>query len=983
MPFVEQMLYGQESSTSRQRIVLTQSPGLGQSVISEIRQLCEGWGDLPLGGLARPVVLSVPLQKTMETQRGRIYAVVHLSPGHDTLFHAVVISEADYVALGHNPFALARSFTFVSEWRDGILLDRVEFDAAADASLVSPPPSRTDMALVCESLRHILVQKQLHLPIGQPEEGSDRTLALIIASLPTPMRRDLRFASFAGSERGGFQLAALATDNCQFSGWQRLLLTQVAAIVPDEVEQYVSAIGSYLAAGDLPGVCRLAREQFSLPGGAAAKARVDNARRGTAVPTEARSRQPINTKVPMRAHSVIPLVPTGNGPGSGGTTPPRRRSRPGRTRSGASRRSVPPPARRRSGGSRIFPLVIAGSIIAALFWWRMPDVTRLAQEKLGWSPFADTAKEDKHTSTLLSVIDVGEVYESLVRRVAKAGVVGEGNVQRDRRASLLKLQTDAAAPLLEQLDLFVALSNEGIQQATRPDREKRRLHALDEQGVRLEQEMSRLELAWHSLASGTDWQDLSRLDDNQVADRRDSLRHVAKPALVECGMKLGTTEARGSLRVARRRVDGMTDLIDLMWQREWSRKWEKEVAAAAGLVSPRASAATRAYRNSAFAFVRLKQAERSTAAIDLPFGTEFEDGAWPAREVRDVLPELRNEVSRFGRGDTPPVLKATLELYARLEQCATLARDAAADDVLARLSANPAVVFDPTTYENYLERIRFEAVRGLLESAPDSTDIPAHLYSGDDSLGAYRFIAVMADSAGAQQWRQEQELQSRPFLARWAQFQQETALRSELTRQRTFDADWISCLESVSAMQERVAAGGDWTAAWLDLRENVVSLLDDYARLLGGDRERAAKLQRAASMVQELDAPRELSITSVTVRLQGDVLPGGECVVELHRPDGSVLRGDTLNLGPAAPGDAGRVGTVALDWNLSLAANEALAVVVRDAVTGDPVIEADYPALRDRVGPGALLRPRGEDTGTVAFKLAPTWWSSLSIQELE
>lgn len=629
-------------------------------------------------------------------------------------------------------------------------------------------------------------------------------------------------------------------------------------------------------------------------------------------------------------------------------------------------------------------LAAAGAVMVALFWWRMPDLVRLTEEKLGWNLSADTGKVENYTNTLLSVIDVGEVYEHLVRRVAKAGVVGNDDAQGDRRTSLLDLQSDAAGPLLEQIHLFVDLANQGIQQASRPDREKTRLRSLAEQGILLEQEMSRLELSWHSLATGTDWRDLSRLNDDQVAVRRDSLRRVAKAALVECGMQLGTTEARGTLQTARQRVEGMTDLIDLMWQDNWSRQWEKQVKTAAELVSPRASAATRAYRNSAFAFVRLKRAERSTAAIDLPFATEFQDGAWPACEVRDVLPELRNEVARFGRGDAPPVLKATLELYSRLERCATLARDAAANDVLTRLAGSTAVGFDPGTYENYLERIRFEAVRGLLEADRDSTAIPMHLYRGDDSLSAFRFYTVLADSVGAQDWRREQEQQSRPFLARWARYQEEAALRIKLERQRSFDTDWAVCTRLGAVVRQHATAGSDWSAAWLDLREHVASLLDDHARHLGGDPQRANELQRAGALLEVLDAPRELVITAVTVRLPVAAPPtSGECMVELHCPDGAVLRSGDVVLGPTAPADAGRVGNVGLDWSLYLAPDEELAVVVRDPATGEPIISVDYPALRERVGPGALVRPRGGDTGTVAFQVADTWWRGLVLPVLE
>ena len=76
MPIAEQLLYGFETETSENRTILAHSPGLGRSVAAEIRQLCEGWGEVPTGGLAREALLSVPLKKTMASLPGRLFAVL-------------------------------------------------------------------------------------------------------------------------------------------------------------------------------------------------------------------------------------------------------------------------------------------------------------------------------------------------------------------------------------------------------------------------------------------------------------------------------------------------------------------------------------------------------------------------------------------------------------------------------------------------------------------------------------------------------------------------------------------------------------------------------------------------------------------------------------------------------------------------------------------------------------------------------------------
>ena len=985
MPIAEQLLYGHETQTSERYTVLAQTPGLGKDVAGEIRQLCEGWGQVPVGGLAREVLLSIPLKKTMSSLRGRLFAVVQLSPGHRPLFHAAVLNETDYSAFGHNPFAVQQAFPFLTEWRQGVILDQQDFEPVPDAGLVDPPPSRADMPLVGESLRHILMKKNLHLPLGQPEAEGDRILALLVASLPTPLRKDLRFASFAGSERNAFLIAGMSTPNCAFSGWQRLLLTQVAGIVPDDVEQYVGAVGSYLAAGDLPGLCRLAREQHTVPGGTSESA-TGFARRTprTAVEpprTAAPRTRSIGLKspaTPMRAMESPFTIRTNDDHG------PKRRPRPRKARLSPAYRTLGGTALTRPGTNRILPLLTVGLAVAGLLWWRMPDVERFVGEKFGWTRTTAEERQDDRLTTLLSVVDVGDIYGGLLRRYVRAGLAAGDDAERGRREALLTLQADAAGPLLEQLDIFVDLANQGIQQVGRPDREEERLRFLARQGVLLEQEMHRLELAWHSLDTGTDWRDLSDLDDGAVSARRDSLHRVAPAVLRECGRQLGTTEARRIISTAQRRVAGMSELMGLMHVDTWSREWEDQVEAAAELVSPRASAATRAYRNSAFAFVRLKRAERSTAARALPFSTEFRDGAWPSRAVRDILPELRNETARFGRGKVPKMLAETLELYASLERCATLARDAAADGILDDLAGNAAVRFDPVTYENYIERIRFEAARGLLDTNGDSTGIPSHLYSGADSLAVDRFVAILSDSPGAATWSREHALQQQPFLARWAQYNAEQALREEMTLQQEFDVAWQTCTRHLAAVRQRTAAGSDWTGVWLDLHEQLTLVLDTYARRLDGDRVRAARLQQAAALAAALEAPRTLVLKSATVRLPAEALLGeAELVVELDLPDGEVLRSDALRLGPAAPASAGWVGTVDLGWELTVGPADDLSARVIDPREGIVVFETRYDSLQDRVGPGALGRPRGEDAGTLAIQVASSWWRGLVLPDLE
>ncbi|MFO7610218.1 MAG: hypothetical protein R6X35_13705, partial [Candidatus Krumholzibacteriia bacterium] len=330
MPFVEQILYGSESGQrGAPRSVLAQSPGMGVEVAAEIRRLCDNWGDLPVSGLAAPALCSVPLKATMPALRGQLWAVLRLAPGDGAFVHGVVLTDADFAAYGRNPFALAQAVAFLDEWRAGVILDRHTVAEIADAHLVAPPPGRGDLALVTEAIKQLLTKGRLLLPLDQPGPAADRALALIIAALPAPMRRDLRFASWTTSEANGWSIAAMGKTGCPFSGWQRLLLAEVAAIVPDAVAEYARQVGDRVVAGDVPGLCRVGRDQNVIPGSGPRVGAAATRGRGPASSAK-RAAPPVREAGPTAAApppAVAPRHPAR--PGSAPTPPsPRHPARP-------------------------------------------------------------------------------------------------------------------------------------------------------------------------------------------------------------------------------------------------------------------------------------------------------------------------------------------------------------------------------------------------------------------------------------------------------------------------------------------------------------------------------------------------------------------------------------------------------------------------------------------------------------------------------
>ncbi len=981
MPYVDQIILGwPDGRRNDARTVLAQSPGMDPGAVAAVRRLADSWGSLPPAGLSHPALAAAPLEPGRPGGRGRTWAVLRLAAGESGLVHAFVLGDAEYAASGRHPLRLAAHLPFVDTWIAEAGLGRAALPDAAAPWSPSPAPSRSDQALVTEAVRQVLVSGSLILPLAQPCAEADRALGLVAAALPAQLRAELRFATWAGNDANRWTVAAVGRPDCAFAGWQRLLMAEVAAIVPERVEAYARAVGERLAAGDAAGLASLPWERESSRGNGAKPA----ARPRVAAPDP----DPVLTTSSVAEASAPPPAPR-----AAGIHPARRGQhaasaaaavetnvetpRPPRRRSAAGLRRPRLRPARRSRLGRIAPLVAWGLVVAAAAWWQMPRIAAWSGDRLGWFGAGRDAAADAAPS-LLRVVDVGAVYRRSLQAVGRAesgGLLPGGDDDQRRRRACLTFQGEAAGPLLEQVDLFAELAAEGIQQGGRPDREVARLHALAAQGEVLEQEMRRLELGWYSLDAGADWRDLPDLSDAAVAARRDSLKRAAGPALTAASREVGTAAAWGRIRNARLQMAGMAGLLEAFEADHWSQAWEDRLFAAAERVAPSASPTTRAYRNSAFALVRLKRAERTEAARDLPFAADFGDGRWPAPAVGDVLADLRREVGRFGAAGGPPVAAGTVALYDALARADDLASH---PDRLKKLAANPAVRFDPEAYADYLDRVRCEADWARLAAA--AADSGGAGTGVDDAAGLLRFRHARDGVQDAAFWRAEAGLQQRPFLARWAGRLAAAAEGDRGRRLAAFQERWQACRGLRNQVAGRAAAGGDWTAAWCDLRDQTAALCGDYARGAGGDPELAAGVTAAADLLAALKQPRSLGLQAVTVRCgPGAFEAPGEVMVQLLVPGAAApLPLAPVRLGPAAPAGSGWVGTASVDWRAVVSPHDELTVRVLDKA-GRELMTTRVPSLADRGGPGALARPRGEGAVTASFRLDPSWWTGLEL----
>jgi len=776
-----------------------------------------------------------------------------------------------------------------------------------------------------------------------------------------------------------------------------MMMAWMAGEYVDEVETYIAQVRDFLAAADMAGINRLSQRHLFRSKPVAEK--ILSPRIGTVsatTPVKANSRAPSR---PLRSVPDTPVVrtPVPNrtaGPVMDAKTPKR----------GPVMDAKPPkygPVKKKMSASvtasrrRIFPrtklirgaflvLILALSYTAVEMW----KEGKTLAESLEWANLQAIMGEKPRTeraATLLEVIDVGDVYARQLKLMAGSGKGLNLSVDKGRIKALGNLREEAAVPLTQQVKLFAKLAGDGIQQGSRPDRESQRMRALANQGLVLENELARLELAWYSLAANMLWEDLSSIPDREVIARRDSLVEAEKGVLDEADLDLGTQETRAVLNQALGNVNGMASLLTLFEAKSWSLSWEKELAGAAGMVSTSASPMTRAYANSAFAFLRLKKAERKGAQKSLPYRRELKDKGWPSSEIRSNLSNLRAQRAMFKNVPAPSLLTATIDLYSALENPESLAAEAEKSPrVLADLAANRAVRFHPKAYEDFLERIRYEAAVLGLQWADDPEKIGDHLYSGADRELVIRFRDTMTVHHSPEAWESLVASAGIPFLAHWAGHLGALA-QAQLTSARgKFDTAWVECRKTAVKLQGEVAAGRDWTNTWLALNGQANEILAAHALALADDRDRARKIEDISNLAVALKASLPLRLRGGTIRLDQDRLQEStKAVMEIQVvPGGEVWRSDVFYIGPAAPEGVGWVGTVSLDKTFGILPQQGLEIKIIADKEDEVLLTVTCPPLAEGTGPGGMVRPRSGGHGSVSLKIEQVYWKSLRVPDL-
>lgn len=1015
MVTIEQLVYGQDPErTSQGRTLLAQSPGMGHEVAGEIQRLCDGWGQAPELGLQHPALMSFPLERTMSSLRGRLYAVIRIGKGHKPLFRAAVLSETAYAAFDYNPFGVAATGLFDEDWRPGLAVPRKQLRREGLPDAFEPEVSGEDVGVVDESVRKLLSEGGLKLPIAQSVGQSDRTLALILAALPPSVRKGQRFASFAVSDLNAYTLAARETEGTSCAAWKRWLLAQPDAPLDPDRAAYVREVREALIAGSLDGLAEAVR---TLERGGPRplqphRTAPDTPSPGPAPrPTAARAAKPAAPVPRTPAAPVAPAVPRAGalpasrpavGPDVSRMTsraaprptvgPPRgvpdiapRRPRSLRPRLVKQPVRIAQVGRRRLPSSIAMTVVFVTAALAAYAWLSHGG----ADGGFGWAVLRDrfTVSATPRATGLLDVVQVGRIYDRLVKQATRSGLAGlvEGG-QKDRLEMLAVLQEEAATPLLQQGQIFRELAAGGIQQGDRPDRESQRLSALSEQGQVLVHEMSRLELAWVSLATGGNWRDLNDLSDAQIRARRDSLLSVDPGLLKQARRELGTGGLQEKLASAQTQVAAMRQLMDLFHADSKSPTWEDDVYAAAERINPSASGLTRAYRNAAFVMVRLKKAEQQPAHRALPYAPDFATVEWPSAAVRDILPSLRAQLRKFGNNPPPPLLKGAVWLYQDLAAPGPLSdRFAGSPDALEPVENNPAYRFDPAVYQDYIHRVRFETARRLLHQDTDPETVPAVYFVDPTRRADEEFRAALDAPRDPSRWEDLAAGGGPSFFTRWAG-REAQRLRTRQGQQRSSArSDYEACRSLLPRLGSQAAAGADWTGVWLDLRDRIESgrrALRGSGPLDESDRQRLARMEQAAAA---LSRPRELPLTAVTVRFRPDALGGAQNVrLRLQvEPEEKEWTTEPFPVGPAAPAGSGWVGTKQLDWKPLVGPEDGFTATVTDAASGETLLEVDWAPLVDRAGPAALTRPRDGDSGSVLFRLDPAWWKQLTIPVLD
>jgi len=976
MPIIEQLLIGPGHATSRTgRGILARSPGINREIATEIARLCEGWGKVPTEGLQRPVLMSLPLSSTLTTLSGRLFAVLRLSRGMDPLYHAIILSASDYAVFGYNPFALANEDVFIDEYTSELELIRGEIDNGALISLVSPLPSSSDVDFVDEALRHVLANGKLLLPLESVDERSDRFFALTIAAMPLALKQELRFASWATSEVNNYTLAATSLRGSNFEGWQRFLMTAVCGKMPAQTEQYIQSVKERLADGDLDGL-----EKFSLKGKVDLKFSADpvtSTRRGVLTSTVQGTarRRSVSARPPRPAVATRSVVSPNTA----------FRSLRSSTSSAEASERMAPVRRgaRRRRGKRYSRTIVALFAFALVMSGGALLLRQSSLLDLKWLKVGDSSHSE---GSLLGVVDVGSVYDRVLQEWLAAGLGTETTRSDERRAGLTVLAEQAGVPLHQQGAMFVQLAAEGVQQIGRAQREQQRLESLAQRGVVLEQELRRLVLGYYSLNEGVRWRDLGRLPDTKLTARWDSLKRRRSSKLQSAQRGLRIEGLLRSVHRARGQIDGTLQMILALENPRCDDRWIERLSRAAEAAPRGAGSETELYCGAARAVVQLKRAETQARVADLPFATSYPTADWPPAGVRKAIVAVSSAADDFPRGAAPDLLPAAATFYATLD---TLERLAAGNDIadqsvwLQALEDNVAVRSDPATYGDHVERARLVLAMALITRGIEPATLPDRFFPGEDRAASLAFPQALNQRPDAAGWEQIAAESRQPFFVRWAMHEADRTRQAARVRTAAFDQSWHVVVKNNDIIRRQATAGEDWSIAYADLSQAIGRCQVAYTAE-AADSVMQWRWACVTGLTEAISLAEPLSVGSVTVRLQQQVLTEPQTVsVELAAVDGSWrMVTDAVAVGPAAPAGSGWVGTGAVAWEIPLGPEQECVARVL-AADGTLLTTAAYTSLRAGEGPGAMLRPRGGDDGSVAFRIDDAFWRQIVLPPLE
>jgi len=967
MASFEQLIYGTPAGAERGREVLGRSPGLSEDVVEEVVKLCEGWGAVPSGGLKCPVILSFPLVVHLAGMPGDLYTVIRITEGLKPIYHALVLSRPDYEVFDLNPYSMVQEGLFLDTWNSRESLAKREVSPSSLSPLISPLPSEGDCGSTDEALRQMLANKRLLLPLERSAPESDRFLALLIATLPRVLRRDLRFASWAPSGTNRYSLAATYREAAPFTSWAPFLMTSVVGKLNESCEDFIDEVKVCLRNGDLTGLDKLG-----------SSASVDISR-SLASPTRNKT-QTLSASVDEKAAQRIKSRSTANKPTrpavqSTGSAPrhiasPSAANKGNRPRARARARAVKRP--RKGRARRGFAMLLSFAILlaGAYYLWTAGHWTRLPSFAAG-----DVRLQ---TDPDHGVVDIAVVYRQALDDVSRGSAGLESLDLTSRRRGLETLQQ--AGQLLEaQGRGFLDEANQTLTGKVRGSVDPAPASRLHERGKVLARELRRLALARVALEEHIDWRDLADLDARAVQARHDSLmarrrvQGTLEPPLVEVDRLLQGFE------VTVRQVGGLAALEDLLAAGRWDTNWNRRCARAIDdLLSVRQDRA-RLVRDEAQALLRLKRAEHGSNQDERAFVSDFINDERVTDAVRQRIPEL---VKRATKGSS--LVGATLDFYRKLEL--TTAADITperlaklADD----LAANRAVEFDPLIYDSHVARLRFQALE--MAALNDDTDesLTTSLVDDFDQREMMVFLAARQAVPGAAGWRAISQDLTDPFLLRWANYNA-SALETTLNhRQNMFLAELKDLDNHRQTLLRRAESGGDCGAAWLSLQARTVRIREAYRGAFTEGSKAKAAWNQVDRLVQVLDQPPVLSLSGVTVRLDNDVATTPrDVVVELVAEGTPTLQTEPLHLGPAAPAGTGWVGSTSLAWSRELTTGTPMQVRVLDAESGVELIRLDCQGWLQDWTPQDL-RGLSSDRGIkVSWRLEKGYWGDLDLPEL-